>query len=141
MTRKPKAIQKILSLNDTGQSGGHQAGILIPKTGDILSFFPMLDSMQFNPRCSISFRDTAGVIWPFSFIYYNNKKYGGTRNEYRLTGMTRYLNSNNLKAGDRLILKRNDYELYRIEYVREANPLSIADVTLKLGSSWKIIRI
>ena len=36
---KPTAITKILSMNDTGETGGHQAGILVPKGGDVLRFF------------------------------------------------------------------------------------------------------
>ena len=34
------AIEKTLSKNDTGETGGHQAGILVPKEPDILGFFP-----------------------------------------------------------------------------------------------------
>ena len=33
---KPKCISKVLSSNDTGETGSHQAGILIPKGGEIL---------------------------------------------------------------------------------------------------------
>ena len=42
MKNKPKAITKTLSLNDSGETGGHQAGICVPKGGDILRFFPDL---------------------------------------------------------------------------------------------------
>ena len=35
-----KSISKILSANDIGATGGHQAGILIPKDPRILGFFP-----------------------------------------------------------------------------------------------------
>lgn len=88
---RPKSISKILSLNDTGETGGHQAGILIPKGGDILQFFPELDADEKNPRISLYFIDEANQRWKFNFIYYNNKFFGGTRNEYRLTGMTEYI--------------------------------------------------
>ena len=39
------AISKNLSANDTGETGGNRAGMLIPKTGEILTFFP-LDANQ-----------------------------------------------------------------------------------------------
>ena len=46
----PLAITKELSANDTGHTGGHQAGILIPKNSRILSFFPKLGTESKNPR-------------------------------------------------------------------------------------------
>ena len=42
MDNRPKAITKTLSLNDSGETGGHQAGICVPKGGDVLIFFPDL---------------------------------------------------------------------------------------------------
>ena len=92
MITRTNAIEKMLSRNDTGETGGHQAGILIPKKPEILSFFPSLNSEEKNPRLLITFHDHMGEQWSFYFIYYNNKFFGGTRNEYRLTGMTKYLN-------------------------------------------------
>ena len=38
-----KRITKTLSANDTGETGANQAGILIPKQPEILSYFPDLD--------------------------------------------------------------------------------------------------
>ncbi|TPN68808.1 hypothetical protein FJ980_32960, partial [Mesorhizobium sp. B1-1-5] len=38
-----RSIAKALSANDTGDTGGHQAGILVPKEEGILAFFPELD--------------------------------------------------------------------------------------------------
>jgi hypothetical protein len=132
------SITKILSANDTGETGTHQAGTHIPKSPSILSFFPMLNKLHRNPRVPLHITDQEGETWHFSFIYYNNKFFGGTRNEYRLTGMTKYLRRYNLKAGDRLTLYRNDRNDYRIEYVRSREGPS--DV-LYLGNSWKVVRI
>lgn len=138
MTRKRKrAITKVLSKNDTGETGAHQAGILIPKTEEILSFFPELNSSVKNPRHSITFTDDSGSQWQFSFIYYNNKFFGGTRNEYRLTRMTPFIKSHNLKSGDALSLV-HDAEYY-ISYVRDS-VVHDGDV-LHLGTSWKVINI
>ena len=41
-----RSISKILSANDTGETGGHQAGILVPKQEEILSFFPPLERRE-----------------------------------------------------------------------------------------------
>lgn len=134
---RPRAITKNLSRNDTGETGGHQAGILVPKDPQILTFFPSLDSSMKNPRVWLHFNDPQGRLWKFSFIYYNNSYFGGTRNEYRLTWMTAFIKNYNLKAGDKLTFLRDD-DGYNINYEREG--MSQSDV-LRLGTSWKIVRI
>src|SRR5262245_2445887 len=133
---RPSAITKELSANDSGETGGHQSGMLIPKDDAILAFFPRLPGGEKNPRHSITFSDSAGEKWVFSFIHYNNKFYGGTRNEFRLTCMTAFLKANNLKAGDRIMLHREGTS-YSISYVR-CSKLD-ADAPLRLGSSWRVV--
>ena len=113
-------IEKKLSRNDLGLTGAHQAGMLVPKQKEFLSFFPELDPMDNNPRVKLSMESSDGLFWKFNYIYYNNKLRGGTRNEYRLTGMTRYLKSNNLKPNDTLIIEKNDGAYY-ISYKRDAD--------------------
>ncbi len=140
MNTRNNAIEKILSRNDTGETGGHMAGILIPKKSEILSFFPELDREKKNPRFLITFHDHLGEKWSFSFIYYNNKFYGGTRNEYRLTGMTRYMNVYNLKSGDTLTLSRDKDGFYSVKY-RKDGAQKAGSGPLKLGNSWKVIKI
>jgi hypothetical protein len=132
-------------MNDSGETGGHQAGMLIPKRKEILNFFPKLDSSQKNPRVALYFNDNSGKIWKMNFIYYNNRFFGGTRNEYRLTGMTAYFRESNLKAGDEVILTRENNQLI-IDYKRENVPVTqevIADeqkkTILVLGDGWKVI--
>lgn len=137
-SKKTDAVEKVLSANDTGETGGHQAGTHIPKYPSMLAFFPELNRSSKNPRISINCIDQDGNNWNFSFIYYNNRFFGGTRNEYRLTGMTKYVRRYNLKAGDRLTLYRDNRNRYRIEFVKSRKEPS--DV-LELGSSWKIINI
>ena len=79
--KRPDQISKVLSANDTGETGGHQAGILIPKTSRVVAFFPRLDPSEYNPRCHLFFEDAAAERWEFAFIYYNNSLHGrGTRN-------------------------------------------------------------
>lgn len=149
MENRPTAITKILSMNDTGETGGHQAGILIPRGGDVLKFFPDLGCEEKNPRVSMYFTDEAGKEWKLNFIYYNNKFFdkNGTRNEYRLTGMTAYFRENGLKAGDMVILLHKTSGTDIIQYKRSAATNIKTIVTedsqikkrLLLGSNWKVI--
>lgn len=139
-----KTVIKVLSANDTGETGGHQAGLLVPRKQSILSFFPSLDSSKKNPRAHLSFEDASGYFWKFAFIYYNNKLFGGTRNEYRLTRMTRYFRESGLVAGDEVIMHCLSNGDYTISYKRTNEPLTVqpgTKTTLKLGSGWKVIKI
>lgn len=149
MINRPKAITKVLSLNDTGETGGHQAGILIPKDGEVLSFFPDLGNQEKNPRASMYFEDEIGTTWKFNFIYYNNKFHDpkGTRNEYRLTGMTAYFRENDLHAGDIITLIHRQDGVDVINYQR-AQKLTIKTIEttdgqvkkrLVIGTEWKVI--
>jgi len=138
-SERPSAITKTLSRNDTGETGGHQAGILIPRDPQILSFFPEVDANQYNPRHLISFRDSTMGQWTFAFIYYNNRRFDGTRDEYRLTRMTGFVRAHNLKAGDRLTLLREGTAGYRAEYERQRAQQD--DDRVRLGTSWRIVEI
>ena len=149
MENKPRAITNTLSFHDSGETGGHQAGICIPKGGEVLRFFPDLGNEEKNPRVSLHFVDSSGKVWKFNFIYYNNKFFDskGTRNEYRLTGMTAFFKENGLKAGDDITLIHNDDDTYTIQYKRQNKPNVTVIKTedgkerkrLSIGSDWKII--
>lgn len=118
-----KILTKQLSANDIGMTGSHQAGILIPKIGGYLSFFPRLDSSVRNPSEIIEFVDDCGKSWSFRFIYYNNRKFGGTRSEYRLTRMTAFMRSHGVSVGDGLVLGR-DGAAFSVRVVQGALPMS-----------------
>ena len=135
---KITSISKVLSSNDIGLTGGHQSGIHIPKQDDILSFFPKVDKTKKNPRYLLTFYDDSNEKWELSFIYYNNRFFGGTRNEYRLTRMTKFFTSHNLKVGDELFLTKSDNGEKRISYKR-FNELS--GTKLRLSTEWKVISI
>ena len=149
MDKKPTAITKVLSLNDTGETGGHQAGILVPKNSEVLTFFPDLGCEEKNPRVSMYFTDESGKIWKLNFIYYNNKFFDakGTRNEYRLTGMTAYFRTKGLKAGDSITLTHLEDGSDIIRYHRVDNPQVeiVTDASgkikkkLTLGTNWRVI--
>ena len=110
-------FEKLLSRNDTGESGAHQAGILVPKTdGDLLDFFPKLDAGTKNPDAMIDCEDETGKWWRFRFVYYNNKLHDatGTRNEYRLTRMTKYFREVAATEGNLLVFSKRDDGSYGI---------------------------
>ena len=149
MNDRPIAITKVLSLNDTGETGGHQAGILVPKGGEVLRFFPDLGNEEKNPRTSMYFLDDTGKTWKLNFIYYNNKFFDpkGTRNEYRLTGMTAFFRENGLHAGDTITLSHRQDGTDLISYRRNLSPVvkmmeTSAGQTRKrlvIGTEWKVI--
>ena len=140
MKNPVQTIRKTLSPNDVGETSTHQAGILVPKTGGVLGFFPKLHRETKNPRCTLVFIDEDGVTrWPFEFIYYNNSQLGGTRNEYRLTGMTRYIRSKNLKAGSEIFLSKDDEGRLYISAGR--GTAVTTEGPLKLSAGWKVVRI
>lgn len=151
MTSCPKSIAKVLSPNDTGSSGSHQAGILVPRKTDILSFFPELSHGTKNPRTQIPFVDSCGMRWTFTFIYYNNKFFdpSGTRNEYRLTGMTRFLRERGAEPGDKLVFRRDENDCYSVELERQRKLVSnrsidsVGRVHISIcpTNSWKIVEI
>ena len=136
---RPVSISKLLSSNDTGETGGHQAGMLIPKGGDVLEFFPLLDPEEKNPRASLVFEDDASQHWKFNFIYYNNRFFGGTRNEYRLTGMTSFIRQHNLKAGDTVILSRRPDGCLTISSQRQHITVD-GKPKLVVTGTWKVVK-
>lgn len=115
------------------------AGIHVPKKEEVLSFFPALDKTTLNPRCLMTFIDEEGLFWQFAFIYYNNKFFGGTRNEYRLTGMTAFFRQNNLKSGDTVFLVGNEDGSRTISFSRKQNLRVASGGVLKLKSIWQVV--
>ncbi len=135
-------VRKSLSANDLGLTGSHQAGILVPKNQEVLSFFPRLDGKSKNPRANITLQETRdGTRRNFNFIYYNGKLFGGTRNEYRLTCMTAYLRETGANVGDEVVFSKNLDGDYLVDVAR-ANSISSeesGDVII-LSGGWKIIK-
>jgi hypothetical protein len=134
-------ISKILSLNDVGSTGSHQAGMHIPKDPQIIAFFPALNNNIKNPRCEIYAMDvSSNKMWKFNFIYYNNKFFGGTRNEYRLTGMTQFLKTNNAKENDTILLEQNERAKFQITLKRKDTTPNSENPVITLSTTWKIIK-
>lgn len=102
-----QTYEKPLTANDTGETGGHQAGIHIPKSQtELTQFLPMLDPATKNPDAWLEMTDDSGSVWKFRYVYYNNKLHdqNGTRDEYRITHMTSFFRAVGASAGDILVL-------------------------------------
>jgi len=133
-----QTFTKLLTANDTGESGGHQAGIHIPKTDhELLAFLPKLDAALKNPDAWITCTDDTGQEWDFRYVYYNNKLHdaGGTRNEYRLTHMTKYFRAIGAKQGDAFhisgVIGLSEYKVYVIKSDANERPAKIERIRLK----------
>jgi hypothetical protein len=135
-------VRKQLSPNDVGETGAHQAGMLVPKNDRVLAFFPNLDGSAKNPRCTLIVRERdSRQRWEFSYIYYNNRRFGGTRNEYRLTRMTPYLRAVNAHAGDEIVLHKDTDGNLEIGLCRSAanSRVRYDGDALVLSGGWKVI--
>lgn len=142
-----KAFRKTLSANDVGSTGGHQGGILIPKSeAELLEFLPPLAPHTKNPNTWIVCEDEMGEIRKFRFVYYNNKLHdeGGTRNEYRITHMTKYFRETQAKEGEAIEISRIEpISHYKIRIVRAVQPAEKEQnengFKIKLKSNWSRI--
>lgn len=134
------SVCKILTKNDLGITGSHQAGICVPRDLANKGFFPDLDSTKYNPRASVAVQ-IKGRKYIFNYIYYNNRLFGlGTRNEYRITGITKFLKAEGAQEGNRLQFLR-DHEAYSYEIKLHRGTdnnefLFDADAPLVIHSNW-----
>lgn len=138
-----KTFNKILSANDVGSTGGHQAGVLIPKSEELLAFLPNLDPSVKNPDAWIECEDEDGILHKFRFVYYNNKLHDkdGTRNEYRITHMTKYFREAGASEGDSFEISKDKGRYYRIRVLPAAPKIasSLTDdqpIRIRITSSW-----
>lgn len=138
---------KALTANDLGLSGSHQAGICVPRKAPILELFPVLPSDVKNPRAVLRMvSEPSGTQWEFQFIYYNNSFFGGTRNEYRLTGTTALLRELRAEVGDEIVFERRGARTYRtwLERAGQSNDAGFQfsnSGALILGGGWKVVNL
>lgn len=78
---------KRLSANDTGATGSHQVGIYVPDsvTGAAIPSIARTDCLNPEETFLASIDSHGGISGEVRAIFYNNKHFGGTRNEARLT--------------------------------------------------------
>ncbi|MBD3666188.1 EcoRII N-terminal effector-binding domain-containing protein [Sulfitobacter aestuariivivens] len=126
-----QTFRKTLSANDVGSTGGHQAGILIPKgEKELLGILPNLDPGTKNPDAWLDCIDDEGHEFRFRFVYYNNKFHddGGTRNEYRVTHMTSWFRDVGAREGDEFEISKDESEArYSIRIQPKASDVTDTD--------------
>ncbi|WP_245299005.1 EcoRII N-terminal effector-binding domain-containing protein [Pseudotabrizicola sediminis] len=141
-----KTFAKTLSANDVGTTGGHMGGILVPKgDGELLAFLPPLDPDTLNPSAWIDCITPEGETLRLRFVYYNNRLHApnGTRNEYRITYLTKFLREAGAREGDAFeISKQAEAAPYRIRVVSAQAEASAGDedgpIRIRLTStSWR----
>lgn len=130
-----ESARRQLTANDLGETGSHQAGFLIPKGLIREGLFPKLSTSQRNPRARLKLtRRIAGEVYFLNFIYYNNKLFGGTRDEYRLTGISAMLRDYGIKVGDQIEFARIGEFDFEFEIIKQ-NRKSL----LLNEDSWRLI--
>ncbi|WP_422002701.1 EcoRII N-terminal effector-binding domain-containing protein [Roseovarius mucosus] len=140
-----KTFIKTLSANDVGTTGGHMGGILVPKgDGELLSFLPPLDPNVLNPSAWIECDTPDGTVLRLRFIYYNNRFHTpqGTRNEYRITWLTKFLRNAGAREGDAFEISRTEGQgRYRIRVIPVSRPELVEDddgpVRIRLTTGWR----
>lgn len=123
MAQFNEQLFKILSRNDTGETGGHQSGISIPKSVARSSIFPQMSKLVLNPRRDITFIDEGGKEWNLQYIYYNDKYHGKpakqSHDEFRLTCTNAYIREHNIKSGDQIWFAIDETGKRYIGFLRE----------------------
>ncbi|MDP2738622.1 MAG: EcoRII N-terminal effector-binding domain-containing protein [Pseudorhodobacter sp.] len=140
-----KTFIKTLSANDVGTTGGHMGGILVPKgDGELLAFLPPLDPGVLNPSDWIECETPEGQVLRLRFVYYNNRMHAprGTRNEYRITYLTKFLRNSNAREGDTFEISKaegRDRYLIRVIPVVEVGQPDEEDgpVRIRLTTGWR----
>ena len=135
---------KLLTANDTGETGGHQAGIHIPKSqADLIRLLPFLDREVKNPDAWLVCIDESGNEWSFRYVHYNNKFHdsNGTRDEYRITHMTKFFRSVNASEGDMFSLKgRSGTSKYFISIKPQCSEINSAKTAVRIRlKGWRRI--
>lgn len=115
-----KRFGKILSPNDLGLTGSHQAGLFVPKHCELITLIPKEALIEENPRVRFApFCRELDREVSCSLIYYNNRLRGGTRDEFRLTGVTWLRNALFAQPGDVLEFLLENMKLSEVALTRE----------------------
>lgn len=120
-------------------------GILVPKgDGELLAFLPRLDESKLNPSVWIDCRAPDGSPLRLRFVYYNNRLHtpGGTRNEYRITYLTKFLRDAGAQGQDLFeIAKEDESSFYHIRVIRRGGKPAVDEdngpIRIKLTTGWR----
>jgi hypothetical protein len=131
-----RSFVKVLSANDVGATGSHQAGMHIPLSeSEVISFFPPLDSSFQNPDCLLICVDENGSEYQFRYVYYNNKLHAtnGTRNERRITCVRSFFRNFGASEGDSVRFEALSDGRYKVSIKREEAPPLLTGVVRLTG--------
>ena len=131
------AFSKFIMANDTGATGGHQAGYHIHKNAWSL-FFPEPGRKGTNRDLMVTIKWQNDFETQSRFIYYGT----GTRNEYRLTRFGRgfpYLSDENI--GDLLIICKKDVTNFEAFVLQKDEDIEdfLAALNITINETNKII--
>lgn len=128
-------LRKILTRNDVGATGSHQAGIVVPKS--LLTHFPTLRSARLNPDRWLDISSDHGTF-RWRFIHYNNKVVArGTRDEFRLTHIREFLRRAGATSGDALEFERTGSWTYRCRIVDAGKDPEA--LVLSRNGPWRVV--
>jgi hypothetical protein len=97
-----------------------------------LDFFPLLDSKTLNPRVVIQLISSDQRKWDCTLIHYNNKILKrGTRNEFRVSGLTAFFRSQSAKSSNWLRLSK----LSKFRFVADIFPSD----HLTTSDTWRVL--
>lgn len=130
----------MLTPNDLGMTGSHQAGLHIPKDPRVISFFPALDENAENPDCRLEMSsEELGATVSLRFVHYNSRLRGsGTRNEYRLTGTTRLFRDLHAVPGDEVEFDMGTNGNSSVRLLRASALKTKSNETRELSGNWII---
>jgi hypothetical protein len=132
---------KFISSNDSGETGGHQAGILIPKPA-VPVIFPRLFPRGKNESNFAEIVWEDGFVTQSRFIYYGQ----GTRDEYRVTNFGREFDyRSRIETGNLFVLTRNsqDYSNFSAFILKDEESMEefLAAFSLSPVDAGRIIHI
>lgn len=135
------AFFKFISANDSGETGGHQAGILIPKPA-VPVIFPGVFPKGTNESYYSEIIWEDGFVTRSRFIYYGR----GTRDEYRVTNFGREFDySARIETGNLFVLIRNspDYSNFSAFVLKDEESMEefLAAFSLSPVDAGRIIHI
>jgi len=115
----------------------------VPKRFAMSTFFPLLPYDSVNPRRALTFTDTeTGHLIATNFIYYNNKRRGKTRDEFRMTGIASYCRSKEADVGDSMVMKLLADGRRTLEVLKASNSSESPEdgrITVVLSENWVVI--
>ena len=131
-------VIKLLSANDIGVTGSHQAGLHIPKNSPIIRLMPQKMLKEINPRIDlVLLSPNLSKSFVAQFIYYNNALRGGTRDEFRLTCVRELLKEIGATLGDQLVFDFEYGSQVQVSLIK-ANKID-ENEPLPWTGSWKVI--